>query len=110
MNADDKILPDTIRTAVRKLKVKEVTPPVPIQFDQGEGKPKITVYWLLRLNNRTAQTTIPFEEVKTQVERLALLMKVGGITAADERITAFHDSSDIKVSLPGYDNLLKKSK
>ena len=108
--ADDTHLPEEIRTAVKKLNVGDVTPPIPIDFDPGEGKDKIHVYWLIKLMVRDVQSVRPFETVKTQAERLALLEKGGGIKAADEKITAFRDASDLKINLPGYDGLLKKSK
>jgi len=49
----------------------------------------------------------PFPEVKLQVERVAMLDKAKGYTAADTKVSDFRTSSEIKVTYLGYTSLSK---
>ena len=101
--ATDPGLPDSIRAAVRKLKVGEVSPPVEIEFEDGGKKTK--VWWLLKLDQLDAEVVKPLAYVKQEVQQLAMLEKAGGFKATDDKVAAFRKQSDIKVNLPGYDAL-----
>jgi|SRR5579871_279509 len=105
ISAEDPALPESIRTAVKGLKIGDVTSPIPIDFDAGPEKGKVKVYWFVRLNFETPKSVTPFDQVKTQVRRLAMVAKAGP-TSADSRIKDFRLKSAIKIDLPGYESLL----
>jgi parvulin-like peptidyl-prolyl isomerase len=105
--ATDMGLPDSIRAAIKRANVGEVTPPIEIEFDDA-GK-KIKVWWLLKLEQRDAEVVHPLTEVKLQVQRLSLLEKAGGMKVADDKIEEFRKKADLKISLPGYEALANSS-
>jgi parvulin-like peptidyl-prolyl isomerase len=107
--ANDSALPDAIRRAVKVLTLGEVTAPIPIEFDPGAGKEKIKVWWVVKLTEKTPEIVRALSDIKPQLQRVALLEKVGGMQEADKRIGDFRGKSDIKVNLPGYEALLNPS-
>ena len=100
----DPNLPETIRSAVRKINVGEVTPPIETEFDQ-DGK-KIKVWWFVRLDQKDGEVVHPLVEVKTQAMRRAMLEKAGGFKDSDKKLADFRDKAEIKINLPGYEALL----
>jgi parvulin-like peptidyl-prolyl isomerase len=109
-NAMDQNVPPAIREAAAALKEGQTSPPVKVEADQGGGKPKIAVWWFIRLVHREPSMTQPFAVVKPQVEEAALLERAGGIQVADKKIADFRQVSEIKINLPAYDILLPKPK
>jgi parvulin-like peptidyl-prolyl isomerase len=109
LNANSPQLPAAIRDAVRPLQVGQVTPPIKLTFDQVSGKP-VTLYWFIRLTSREPGSVRPFDEVKTQVQRQALLERAGGYEVGDKKILTFRQQSDIKIYLPAYQNLANTPK
>ena len=105
VDAGDKNLPDSIRTAVNALKVGDYTQPIIVPFDAGDGTGKQSVYWIVKLNSRTASVTKQLADVRKQVERLTALQKSGGLEKADDKVAEFRKSSDVKVYLPGSEAL-----
>ena len=106
----DQTMPVPIREAAVILKEGQTSPPVKIEVDPGGGKPKVGVWWFLRMAHREPSTVQPFAAVKAQAEQAALLERAGGIQVADKKISDFRQLSDIKINLPGYDSLLPKPK
>jgi parvulin-like peptidyl-prolyl isomerase len=110
LNVNSPELPAAIRDAVRPLQVGQVTPPIKLTFNQGSGKPPVTLYWFIRLTSREPGTARPFDEVKTQVQRQALLERAGGYEVGDKKIMTFRQQSDIKIYLPAYQGLANTPK
>lgn len=103
--ANDTRIPAALRDAVKPLKLGEITPPVKLELETGPGKPKIVSWWRLLLKSREPESVRPFNEMKSGLERLALIEKAGGYQAGDRRIAELRSQSDIKINLPGYDSL-----
>jgi parvulin-like peptidyl-prolyl isomerase len=110
LSAMDPQIPAPIREAAAALKDGQISPPVKVEVDPGGGKPKVPIWWFLRMAHREPSTTQPFAAVKSQVEQAALLEKAGGIQVADKKISDFRQLSDIKIKLAGYEALLPKAK
>lgn len=108
--ATDQGLPAPIREALQTLKEGQTSPPVKVEADAGAGKPKVTLWWFLRMTHREPAQSLPFAVVKPQVEQALMLERAGGLQVADKKITDFRQLSDIKINLPGYDALLPKPK
>ncbi len=109
-NANDQAIPAPIRDAAAALKEGQVSAPVKVDVDPGGGKPKVPIWWFLRMAHREPAATQPFAAVKIQAEQSALLEHAGGMQVADKKIADFRQLSDIKINLPGYDSLLPKQK
>lgn len=107
--SNDTGLPAPIRDAVKTLKLGEVSPPIRIDVETSPGK-KTAIWWFIRLTSKDPPSVRPFEEVKTQVERLALLEQAGGIQVADKKIADYRKQANITINLPGYQNLLPPPK
>ena len=103
-------VPAPIREAAASLKEGQISPAVKVEVDPGGGKPKVPVWWFLRMSHREPAATQPFAVVKTQAEQAALLEKAGGMQVADKKIYDFRQVSDIKINLPGYEVLIPKPK
>lgn len=103
--ANSETLPAPLREAVNKLKVGQTTPPVKLDVTGPQGKPTGSVWFVVRLVSKTPESVRPFAEIKDQVERLALLEKAGGYQIADKKILQFRLQSDVKINLPGYENM-----
>jgi hypothetical protein len=110
LTAVDQSIPAPIREAAIALKEGQNSPPVKIEADPGGGKPKVSVWWFLRMAHREPAATQPFAVVKIQAEQAALLERAGGIQIADKKIADFRLLSEIKINLPGYEILLPKPK
>jgi len=108
--ATDASIPAPIREAAAPLKDGQFSPPVKLETDPGGGKPKIVVWWIIRMAHREPPAVQPFPAVKAQAEQAALLEKAGGIRVADKKILDFRQLSDIKINLLGYDALIPKQK
>lgn len=106
----DQTIPAPIRDAAATLKEGQTSAPIRVEAEQGGGKPKIPVWWFLKMGHREPSTVQPFAVVKVQAEQAALLERAGGIQVADKKIADFRQVSDIKINLPGYDILLPKPK
>jgi parvulin-like peptidyl-prolyl isomerase len=107
---EDKTLPDALKEAIKKLKVGEVSPPVKFDVKDAQGNVRGSLWFVVRLVSKEPGTTRPFADVKEQVERMALLEKAGGYQVADKKIQQFWKESDIKVNMPGYQNLANAPK
>jgi len=103
--ANSETLPAPLREAIKKLKVGETTPPIKLDMTGPQGKPAGAVWFIVRLVSKTPESVRPFAEIKDQIERLALLEKAGGYQVADKKILQFRLQSDVKINLPGYENL-----
>ncbi len=110
VNANDPALPATIGEAVRKLKVGEVSPPIRIDASVGANRPKLTFWWFMRLTSREPAKVRPLSEIRTQVERIALLERAGGYTVADKKVADARRQADIRILLPGYESLANTPK
>ena len=108
--AGDPQIPAAIREAAVALKEGQLSPSVKVEVDPGGGKPKVPVWWFLRMAHREPAAAQPYAAIKVQVEQAALLEKAGGIQVADKKITDFRQLSDIRINLPGYEMLLPKPK
>src|SRR5262249_6137728 len=71
-------LPEPIRKAVAPLKVGEVSPLIKMEVILQQGKPKVPLWWFVRLVAKEPGKVVPFSEVKEQVERLTVLERAGG--------------------------------
>lgn len=100
--AKDPALPAPIREAVKTLKIGEVSPPIKIEFEATANRPKVPVWWFVRLTSKEPEAVRAFADVKPQVERLALLERAGGFKVADAKIADYRKQSEIKIRLPGY--------
>lgn len=107
VNAGDPQLPKQIRDQVKDLKTGQVSPPIESDFQAPDGN-HIKVYWIIKMELKQPESIRPLEDVRPQVERLAILKKVGGLEAAEKKILDFRNNSDIKIILPGYTGLLNK--
>lgn len=105
LSAKNNTLPPIIRDAAKTLKTGETSAPLKIETEQGMGKPRLALWFFLRMTNKEPEKVRPFAEVKTQCERLALLERAGGYATADKKIADYRKQSQIKVSLPGYESL-----
>jgi foldase protein PrsA len=105
-DATDKSLPEDIRNKVRDLKSGEFTEPISVKFDTGGSAGQVTVYWIVKLNERQIASQRQLADVRAQVEKLATLQKTGGLEVGDKKIADFRKTSDIKIDLPGYEELL----
>jgi peptidyl-prolyl cis-trans isomerase SurA len=103
--ANDTRIQATLRDAVRPLKPGDISPTVRLETDAGPGKAKVVTWWRLLLKSKQPESVRPLDELKTGVERLALIEKAGGYQAGDKKVADLRGQSDIKVSLPGYDVL-----
>lgn len=101
----DTRIPAALRDAVRPLKLGEVSPTVRLEGDAGPGKPKPVTWWRILLRSKEPSTVRPFSELKSGLERLALIEKAGGYQAGDKKVADLRSQSEIKVSLPGYEVL-----
>lgn len=110
INAKNNGLPSVIQTAAQTLKLGEVSAPIKLDVDPGPGKPKSSIWFFVKLTSKEAEVVHSFSEVKTQVERTALLERAGGYQAADKKIIDFRKQSVIKINIPGYQNLIADSK
>ncbi|HZO87060.1 MAG TPA: peptidyl-prolyl cis-trans isomerase [Chthonomonadaceae bacterium] len=110
VSANDSNLPAPLREVIKKLKVGEVSSPVRFDLKDAQGKPRGTLWFIVRLVSREPQIVHPFSEVKEDVERAALLERAGGYAVADKKIQQFRETSDIKINLPGYQSLLSPPK
>jgi hypothetical protein len=108
--ANDPNLPGAFRDAIKQLKVGDVTPVLKLDLDAGQGKPKQPSWWFLQLTRKEEGGPRPFADVKSQVERLALLDKAGGLPSLDKKILDLRREAQIKINLPGYDALLAAMK
>ncbi len=102
--ATDTNLPAPLKAAIQKLKVGEISPPLEFNVRDPQGKTG-TIWYFVRLISKEPGKTTPFNAVKDQVERMALLEKAGGYQAADKKIQQFYKDSQIKINLPGYQSL-----
>jgi parvulin-like peptidyl-prolyl isomerase len=93
-------LPPFIQDAVKSLQTGSYSPVVK-QNVQGKDQ-----YFIFEVLERNPKKIIPFDNIKTQVERIALLDKVGGTAAANTKIDAFRKTSTIVVNIPGYQNIM----
>ena len=103
--ATDPKLPTPLRDAVKNLKVGDVTPPIKMEASQGPNKPKVTVWWMLRLMSKEAGTMQEFATIRKQVERTALLERAGGYQVVDKKMTEFRKTSKLVIAMPGYEKL-----
>lgn len=103
--ANEARLPEVLRNAVKPLKPGDITPEVKFEQDQGPGKPKLVTWWRLLLKTKEPESVRPLAEMKAGMERLALMEKAGGYQTGDKRVADLRSQSDIKINLPGYDNL-----
>lgn len=110
VSAADNNVPAPIREAVKKLKVGEITPAIKFDLASGPEKTPGTVWLFVRLVSKEPEKVRPFEDVKSQAERLALLEKAGGYQVADKKIATFREQSKIQISLPAYQSLAPKPK
>lgn len=110
VSSTDPNLPAPIKDAVKTLKDGQTSPPVRLDLEPAPGKPKITVWWIMRLVKREPATTRPFADVKTQAEQALMLERAGGIQVADKKIADFRALSDIKINLTGYEMLVPARK
>lgn len=99
---NDPGLAQPVRDAIAKLNLGEHTEP--IELGSGEAK----AYLIVRLAGRQEAMMQPFEQVRPQAERLALLERAGGVGAANQKIEGFKATSTISVTLPGYEGLSAK--
>ena len=93
-------LPPFIQNAVKTLQAGSYSPVIK-QNVQGKDQ-----YFLFQVLERNPSKTIPLDNIKAQVERMALLDKVGGTAAANTKIDAFKKTSTIVISIPGYQNIM----
>jgi parvulin-like peptidyl-prolyl isomerase len=100
--ANDPTLPPFIKEAVKSMKVGDVTPP--LQAAGAAGSP----FFIVRLLGRQMNEAQAFDKIKNQVERTALFEKAGGSEALERKLADFRKTSNIVVSLPGYEDLAKK--
>ena len=107
-DANDKSLPQEIKSKVAGLKIGEFTEPIGVMFDPGNGAAKILVYWIVKLTVKQDAVTHALAEIRPQLERLAALKKCGGLEVADKKIAEFRKTSDVQINLPGYDGLTNK--
>jgi PPIC-type PPIASE domain/SurA N-terminal domain len=107
-DANDKNLPQEIRSKVALLKLGENTEPIGVMFDPGNGGAKVLVYWIVKLTVKQDAVTHSLAEIRPQIERLAALKKYGGLEVADKKIAEFRKTSDVVINLPGYDALTSK--
>jgi foldase protein PrsA len=108
--ANNPVLPEPLRTAIKALKEGEVSAPIKIDYDLTPGKPKTPNWWFVRLVKRESGRVIPFAEVKEQVERAATLERAGGYQAGDKKIGDFRKQSVIRITIPGYKALANEPK
>ncbi|MCW3096655.1 MAG: parvulin-like peptidyl-prolyl isomerase [Chthonomonadaceae bacterium] len=106
--ANDTRVPTPLRDAVRLLKPGEISPVVKLEQDLGPGKPRLVTWWRLLLRSRDPEVVRPFDDIKSGLERLAMIEKAGGYQVADKKISDLRSQSEIKVSIPGYENLETK--
>lgn len=102
---NDTRLAPALRDAVRPLKVGAVTPAVKLEQEASDGKPKTVVWIRLLVTSKELETVRPFNDLKYGLQRLALIEKAGGYPAGDQRVAEFRSQSNIKINIPGYDNL-----
>ena len=107
-SAKDQSMPPAIHEAAAVLKEGQISPPIKVETDVGPGKPKAVIWWFLRMVKRLPASTPPFGVVQKQAEQAALLEKAGGMKVADKKIDDFRQLSEIKINLPGYEQLLPK--
>ncbi len=110
INAKNNGLPPAIETTVQTMKIGEVSTPIKLEVDAGPGKPKANLWFFVKLISKEAEIVHPYSEVKTQVERVALLERAGGYQVADKKIADFRKQSVIKINIPGYQNLIGEPK
>ncbi len=104
----DTRVPAVLRDAVRPLKLGQITQPIKIEQDAGPGKPKVASWWRLLLKSKEPASVRPLNEIKTGIERLALIEKAGGYQVGDKKVADFRLTSVIKINLPGYESLASK--
>lgn len=108
--ATDPGLPAPIKETVKKMKVGEIAGPIKIEAAQEKDKPKVTVWFFVRLLSREPEAVRAFAEIRKQCERLAMLERAGGIQVADKKIADYRKTADIKINVAGYDALLPPQK
>jgi peptidyl-prolyl cis-trans isomerase C len=108
VTADDTRIPSPLRDAVHLLKPGEISPVVKLEMDLGPGKPRLVTWWRLLLRSREPAVVRPFDDIKSGLERLAMIEKAGGYQIADKKIADLRGQSEIKISIPGYENLETK--
>ena len=103
--ATDTRVPAVLRDAVKLSKPGEITPALKLEQDAGPGKPKLVTWWRLLVRTKEPESVRPFSDLKSGLERLAIIEKAGGYQVADKKVADLRGQSDIRVTLPGYDNL-----
>ncbi len=103
----DRHLPEVIKAAVRKMKAGDVSDPIqlPAAAVPAGVKPP---YYLVKLIDTRPSTLQPFDAVKEQVHRLALLEKAGGPANGERKLENFRKAATIVIRLPGYQDLYAK--
>ena len=101
VNAGAPGIPDFIREPVRKMKIGDVSAPILSKISTPE-KPVYFIVKLIAKNEGTVQT---FEQVKAQVEKQALMEKVGG---GQLKLEELRKDAVIVINIPRYQNIFKK--
>lgn len=103
----DRNIPDSIRAAVKTLKVGQYTSAITLATPAAsapEAKP--TILFVL-LAGKEDSTLKPLDQVRPQAERMALMDKIGGLQTAQKKIDEFRKTSTITVTLPAYQDFFK---
>jgi foldase protein PrsA len=105
---NDPGLPEAVRQAVKPLKVGEITAPIQTMMPVAGG-PARPAWFLVRKVGRIEANMRPFESVREDAQRLALLEKAGGLAAAQKKLDDYRKTAKIEIMLPAYKDVLKQT-
>ena len=99
--ATDPRLPEYMRTVLKGLKTGAVSDVVTV--------PNVTkpAWLIIKLSNRIPAKITPFDQIKPQVEKIALFEKAGGNAGAIKKVIELQKSSTIVINLPAYKDMYK---
>jgi parvulin-like peptidyl-prolyl isomerase len=101
VNASAAGIPDFIKEPVRKMKIGDVSAPILSKISTPE-KP---VYFIVKLTARNEGTVQTFDQIKAQIEKQALMEKVGG---GQLKLEELRKDAVIVINIPRYQNIFKK--
>jgi parvulin-like peptidyl-prolyl isomerase len=106
LTVNDPGLPAYIRDEMTKLKLGEVSKPLSVPVAGNTNQPM--VYFLIRLIGKEDKVVEPFDKIKDRVERMALLEKIGGLSAAEKKIDEFRKQGKVVILMKEYEDMYSR--